>query len=586
MAVNSSLLDPLHAVAKTLSQLNRKQKIAIGWISISRVTLTALDLAGLVLVGVVMSIVSGTKIDSQSLVGTVLSGLKNLGFPNGYAVLAAAAILFFVVKGLLSLALNYVTSSYLAGIEARQSQAILNGILSRDTSATDGLSRTDILFGLTQSTHVVFAQTLTIATSLVGEFALLLGVSTYLAISNLFLFLVVATFFGAVGLGMQYFMGPKATKIGRISQQAQLSAQNSAMDALESYPQIRVFGNSAYFSEKFGQDRNNVAKQSAKTSALISLPRYVTEISVMMGVGLLILLRSSDSSMSVSAPTVAVFLVGMFRIVAAMLPIQSGLTALGKNRPETALAYELMERASRNNELIPSNACMYPQAAISFEAVDFTYAGADSSVLKQLSLQVQPGEFIAIIGKSGQGKSTLASLLLGLRTPQAGNVFVQGIRAAAFSDRNPGVVAYVPQRVHLLENTLRQNILLGRENTGLLNDSYLSDLLVNLGLGSVLESLPEGLDTLLGEKANGLSGGQIQRIGLARALAGQPAILVLDETTSALDQETAHAVSALINANKGRVTIVAIAHQPETISAADKVYRLESGSLSLVSKAP
>lgn len=585
MSVSATLFDPLHAVAKTLSHLTRKQKFAIGWISLSRVMLTALDLAGLALVGVVVSIVAGTKIDSQSAVGTALAWLRTSGFPNGYAVLAAAAILFFVIKGLFSVALNYTTSSYLAVIEARQSKEILNRILARELSATDGLSRTDILYGLTHSTNVVFAQTLTIATALVGEVALLVGVSTYLAISNPLLFLVVATFFGAVGLGMQYFMGPTATRIGRVSQRAQLGAQNAAMDALENFQQIRVVGNRSYFSEKFGEDRSTLAKQSAKTSTLISLPRYVTEISVMVGVGLLILLRSNESLIAISAPTIAIFLVGIFRIVAAMLPIQSGLTALGKNRPETSLAYELMERATTTAATALDKRCTHPHSAISFESVDFGYAGAASSVINQMNLQIQPGEFIAIIGTSGQGKSTLANLLLGLRRPQTGEVFVQGVPAAAFLTHNPGYLAYVPQRVNLLEDTLRQNILLGRDNNGLLDDAALVDILDKLSLGALLESLPQGLDTVMGEKSFGLSGGQIQRIGLARALAGQPKILVLDESTSALDQETAKSVSSLVNANKGRMTIVAIAHQPETISAADKVYRLESGSLSLVNSA-
>jgi ATP-binding cassette, subfamily B, bacterial PglK len=576
MSFESTILAPISAVGDAIKVLDKRQKRAIFWVSACRVFLTVLDLAGLVLVGVVVSIVSGTKIYSSSLVGTFLGFLAKLGFPNGYAILAVLAILFFIIKGVLSLWLNYATASYLGKIESAVSTKLFSGILEGDARTTGSLTRNDVLYGLTHSTNVLFAQTLTIATSLCGEFALLLGISIYLAVTNLALFALLSMFFGLIGLALQLFIGPKALEIGVRTQQSYLSTQNTALGALENFRQIRIFGNPKFYVSRFGEARSVLSKQSAKNATLLSLPRYVTEIAVMLGVALLLLLRSNDSVVSVSAPTIAVFLVGIFRIVASMLPIQAGLTSLSKNRPEANLAYNLLERTKLDDESTGTQRAAI-ELAVEFRKVSFGYSVADGMVIRGLDFQLSPGEFAAVVGKSGEGKSTFADLLLGLWHPNEGEVSIFGQNIKAFLFENPGAVGYVPQRVNLFEGTLRENLLLGRDQSEMLVDSQLEKCLKDLDLGGFLASLSLGLDTPLGESGIELSGGQVQRLGLARALIGNPRILVLDESTSALDEETTKIVTSVIESLKGKISIVAIAHRPETIRSADHVYELKNG---------
>jgi ATP-binding cassette, subfamily B, bacterial PglK len=581
MSLKSVVTEPTAAVSQAVKLLNVRERWALVGVALMRIFLTALDLGGIVLVGVVVSIVSGTQIGATSAVGTTLAFLASLGFANGYAVLAAAAIGFFLIKGLVSIWLNLVTARYLASLETQRSTRLFKGLLDSDMSAFDGLARNEILYGLTHSTSVIFSQTLTIATSLVGEIALLVAVSIYLAVTNFSLFAVIATFFGLVGAGMQYFLGTKATKAGYEAQTSLMKAQATAMGSLENYRQLRVFGRPDAYLERFAKYRRSLAMQNAVNSMLVGLPRYITEIAVMLGVGFLILLRSNDSVLSVGAPTVAVFLVGMFRIVASMLPIQSGLTALAKNRSETRLAYELIERISANEKSVDANPVSAGESFVTVQNISFRYPLNNDCVFENLSFSVAKGEFVAITGRSGTGKSTLADLLLGVRKPHEGQISIDGMPVRKYLETFPGGIGYVPQRVNLLDASLRENLLLGRTSTDEFSDAHLTRMLEALDLGGFLGSLPKGLGTRIGENGVELSGGQTQRIGLVRAILGNPRLLILDESTSALDVETSTIVTELIERLHGNTTLIVIAHHPETIRSADKVFRLSRGKLTI-----
>jgi ABC-type multidrug transport system fused ATPase/permease subunit len=572
---------PATAVTQAVSLLNFQERIALIGIVFLRIFVTALDLAGIALVGVVVAIVSGTRIGPDSLVGTALGYLSNIGFKNGYAVLSVVAVGFFLIKGLVSIWLNYVTARYLADIESSRTTLLFDYLLKGDLAAADGLARTEILYGLTHSTNIIFSQTLSIATTLVGEFALLLTISIYLAITNLFLFVVIALFFGFIGAGMQYFLGSRAVKIGQEAQRTLMDAQTTAMGSLENFRQLRVSGNANLFVERFALARKSLARQNALNLILVGLPRYITEIAVMLGVGFLILLRSNDAGISVGAPTVAVFLVGIFRIVASMLPIQSGLTALSKNRAETLLGYELISRVGNFPEPNTPGARVGTEYLISVEALKFRYPLAKTPVFTDLEFHVSKGEFVAITGRSGAGKSTLADLLLGVRTPATGIIMIGGMTVEDYLSTHPGAIGYVPQRVNLLDDSLRENLLLGRRDKSLYSDEKLISTLEKLDLSTLLASMPSGLDTIIGENGVEMSGGQIQRIGLARALLSDPEILILDESTSALDESTAQLITDLINRLKGETTLIVIAHHEATIRAATRVLSLRSGRLTL-----
>jgi ATP-binding cassette subfamily C protein len=186
---------------------------------------------------------------------------------------------------------------------------------------------------------------------------------------------------------------------------------------------------------------------------------------------------------------------------------------------------------------------------------------------------------VAIFGTSGGGKSTLADLILGLLKPTSGVVELSGVEPMVLIKNRPGLLGYVPQRPGMISGTIYQNIVLGLE-PHLVDRERLNRAIDDAHLTPLINSLPDGLNTDIGKRKDELSGGQLQRIGLARALYSQPKLLVMDEATSALDAESENEINRALDKMRGKVTVILIAHRLNTIQKSDKVFLLEEGKIS------
>ena len=208
--------------------------------------------------------------------------------------------------------------------------------------------------------------------------------------------------------------------------------------------------------------------------------------------------------------------------------------------------------------------------------MSFAYPEDSRDVIQRLSMEISGGSFVALIGPSGGGKTTLADLMLGLHRPRDGRVTIEGIRPEEVTLRYPGSLSYVPQQPGLVAGTVAQNVALGRDPDRM-DRARIWEALSEAELKHTIESLEGGLDAPMGAQSNALSGGQIQRIGLARALYNRPRLIVLDEATSALDAETETAIIASLQKLRGEVTLVVIAHRLSTVKQADTVFVVEDG---------
>ena len=207
----------------------------------------------------------------------------------------------------------------------------------------------------------------------------------------------------------------------------------------------------------------------------------------------------------------------------------------------------------------------------------FCYSSTSNFTIKKINLKISTGKLVAIVGKSGAGKSTLIDLLLGSNTFDSGEIYISGVGPQEAVEKWTGAIGYVPQNVKLIDSTLRANILLGFTSADV-SDKNLLDLLTLLGLDQLV-SRKNGLDTLVSHFGGGLSGGQVQRIGLARALISNPRLLILDEATSALDAETESVINNLLNELHGKVTIIIVAHRLSTVKNADCLYWMDNGEI-------
>jgi ABC-type multidrug transport system fused ATPase/permease subunit len=562
--------------------LTSREKLIVSLNLVVRLALVVLDLAGIFFVGVVVSLLSGAIISAASPLTKVLDYISSLSLVNPYAVLAVLAVGFFIAKGLLAVFLNRLTSIYVARIEASKSRLLLKNLLKSNLDSLEQFRTQEVVHGLNMGMNSAIAQTLNVGSVIFGEVVLLLAISTYLAITNLGLFLLVGVFFGCVGVVMQFFVGRSAGTAATKFQTANIESQSLITTILDSFRQMQTSGSQEYFESKFVQVRAESAKQQAVYATITTLPRYITEISVMVGAGLLVLQRSTGDGNGISAPVIAVFLAGLFRIVASMLPLQSGLTSIKRFSREAQLSIDMFEIFAPSDVFLGEAPSQVGQNAveISISDVSYAYRGSSSNIIENATLQIPAGSYVAIVGKSGLGKSTLADLVLGLRNPKDGEITLDGLDPRQYLNLRPGLCGFVPQRVSLIYGTLLENITF-TDDARRVHLANLDRALDMSALRDLVKELPEGLETLIGPGGRNLSGGQIQRIGLARALYPAPKLLVLDEATSALDSETESVVESALSTLRGDVTCLVIAHRPATLKNASHVLRFTAAGLQL-----
>jgi ATP-binding cassette subfamily C protein len=239
---------------------------------------------------------------------------------------------------------------------------------------------------------------------------------------------------------------------------------------------------------------------------------------------------------------------------------------------------ELVERETKNLNTGEQITHIEQPIGAVFEDVTFSYPDSSSPALVNLNFTIEPGSQTALMGPSGAGKSTIADMLCLLLTPTSGRVF-QVTNSSKLERSIGGRVSYVPQKPGMISGTILENVALGVEPESVDREDVIAALQA-AHLGTLISELPEGIDTSLGKLKDSLSGGQMQRLGLARAIYSKPNLLVMDEATSALDAESESEIQKTLEEMRGRVTVVVIAHRLNTIQHADKVILLEDGKVS------
>jgi len=280
------------------------------------------------------------------------------------------------------------------------------------------------------------------------------------------------------------------------------------------------------------------------------------------------------SDLPSQAVTLGVFMAGGLRVVASLLPLQSAINSMvdGANRGQLAL-----DRLKIISKRTPSkHASDFPHGGqalgLELKGVSFGF-GSNEPVVQDVSFSVAAGQKVALVGPSGAGKTTSFELATGFRLPQVGEIAVGGISPRELLEHGNGVIGIVPQRPHLVSGTLAENVSLGPEEQT--DVAQVIKCLRTAGLRSFASA--EGLQMMVHPDSGQLSGGEVQRLGLARALYRNPGILFLDEATSALDAETESEINKVLDALCGRMTIVLIAHRLSTVKNSDKIIYLDGG---------
>ena len=340
---------------------------------------------------------------------------------------------------------------------------------------------------------------------------------------------------------------------------------------------VKILGTEEYFASQYGENLFKNSEVVRRFSIAQTLPRFGLEILTIIGLAVLVsTMVLLDSELPEILPVLGLFGAAAFRLLPAVNRLISNFQIINVSRPQVGEVFEDLDLPDQFNQKNPTQATL--TSAIAIVDISFSYAETLKNVVSGVSIKIGRGEAVGLIGPSGSGKSTLVDILLGLLEPTSGNVLVDGHDIQENLREWQDQIGYVPQSIFLTDDTLRRNVAFGLPKDKI-DDDAVRSAIRSAQLEEFVASLPEGMETVVGERGVRLSGGQRQRIGIARALYNNPDVLVLDEATSSLDTETEHGVMQAVQALQGDKTVIIVAHRLSTVEYCDRLYRLENAQI-------
>jgi ABC-type multidrug transport system fused ATPase/permease subunit len=549
-----------------------------------QILLGAMDLLGVALIGVIgaLAVTGIQSAEPGNRVGAVLKLLQldGFSFQQQTAILGVIATVVLVGRTIFSI---FFTRKVLFFIARRS--AVTSGILIRKV-----LRQNNLLIGNRTVQQSIYALTEGVGRMTLGVVGTLV---TMIADTSLLLVMVIGlivvdpsvgfstlVMFSLVGIALYKLMHVRAIKLGHENAEVSISSTEMINEVLTAYREATVRNRRSYYAEEIGKTRLQLSNIVAEQNFMPNISKYVLEVTMVLGAVAISALQFALQDSKHAVATLAVFLAAGTRIAPAVLRVQQGTiqvkSSIGSARP----TLELIDSLATEDISIPITSFnsdhQFFTGEVALSHVTFSYPKADRRALSDFSIKIPAGSTCAVVGPSGSGKTTLVDLLLGMFEPQSGMALVSNETPLESIAKHPGAIGYVPQDVTVFQGTIRKNIALGYPIEDA-TDERINFALEVSQLCEFVGQLPKGIDTEVGPRGSKLSGGQRQRLGIARAMFTKPKLLILDESTSALDAQTELAVSEAIAAIPYEITTVIIAHRLSTVRKADQVIYLQEG---------
>ena len=554
-----------------------------------RLALNGLDIVAVGLMGV-LGAITASGISGQSL--------QLLGFSvppptagNVIALVAAVAGLF-TLKGGLGILFARWTAVFLAGVEIKNSAKLARYLFSGPLTRVKQHSRAEIQFLVETSVNATFSGVLGSMTTLIIESTLFISIFVMFVLVDWAAALSIAVYFSLLLYILQMTTARRYLQSGRNLQKGSVDTGGAILEMVDGFREIAVLSKQNYFLTRFIEAKKLSARTGVALQILKSLPRFIAESGLILGALGFVVWQLNRGSLGEGLLALGIFLAGSFRMMGALLPLQSLWNDLRVMQDWVVTAQGILLKLKDDPELLDS--AIYsetklsstthieeaPQAPLSVvvDDVAFTHLNNSKPTLDHVSLTIDAGSYVAIVGPSGAGKTTLVDLLLGLYDPDKGEVRLGGLAPRELREQFPGLISYVPQRPGLVSGSIAHNVALGVPDQEI-DEEQVWEALSKAQLAEFVETMPHGLHSSLGAHSDSLSGGQIQRLGFARALYTRPRLIILDEATSALDAATEASVAASIKNVGGETTVIVIAHRLSTIQDADQVHVLLEGQI-------
>ena len=574
-------------VIRSLRVLPRPDRPKVIAVVVLQIGLGFLDLLGVAAFGV-LGALAVTGVQSQqpgNRVSAVLEffGLTNLSFQQQVAVIACVAASILVIRTILSILITKRIYYFLSRRGAVISSSLIARLLSQTLIQIQARSTQETLYSLTAGVGAITLGVLGTAMTIISDSSLLLIMILGLFLVDSTIAVTTLIFFGALGIVLYFSMNKKAQKLGLEYSQFNIKSNEKIIEVLDSYRESVVRNRRNYYAREIEKYRLNLAGVLAEMQFMPNISKYVIESGLVIGAVLIAGAQFLLQDARHAVATLAVFLASGTRIAPAIMRLQQNAISIKSGIGSAIPTLQLIESLEGVGAITEVSDKLETQhlnfkSKVLIDSVNLIYPGAQQPALKNVSFTVSEGDSLAIVGPSGAGKTSIVDVLLGVLKADSGKVLISEKEPLQAISIWPGAISYVPQNVTVSNGTIRENVALGYP-AEVATDELVWSALEIAQLENFVKSLPLGLETLVGERGTNISGGQRQRLGIARAMFTKPKLLVLDEATSSLDGQTEADISEAIESLHGKVTVVLIAHRLSTVRNAEKVIYMSEGEI-------
>ena len=560
---------------------SKKDKKYFGLIIVIQGFIALLDILGIFFVGIVGTLVANYLISSNlnSLVLKILTllGLENYSIKFLIFIFSILTLIFFILKTFFSIYTNHKLLLFYGKKQTDFSTMLYRKLLNSPYGWLKKQNSERIYTAIDVGSHALFVRLVGNSILVISDTLLLFFVLIFLILFDPIISFFTFVFFLTIAIILQKVIGKRASFYGSLYTENLINSSGFLTIASSSFKEIFVMNKRSYFEDKFRKSDSLKSLATAKGLWIQQLPKYIFEISLAIGIFLLSFSLLIESVNNISI--LMIFIVASGRLVPAIFRIQSGVLGINLAYPNALIAVDFLNELDVKDDFVSKKYenRLVNAPSVEIESLFYKFPDSESDLLQDISIDIKAGEVVAFVGQSGSGKTTLVDLILNLYSPSRGRIVLKdGLNV--ITPGNINGIAYVPQHPFILKGSIVENIAFGTDHDEV-NLDALHYAITYANLDGLIKKLPNGVDTELSNLGGILSGGEKQRIALARALYFKPKFLVIDEGTSALDYTSEKLITDSLMSLEGNITIIIVAHRITTIKNVNKIYFLSGNKI-------
>jgi len=561
-----------------------REKIKLFLLFSAQLVLSFLDLAGIAIFGLLGALavngVSYKEPGSRLLMVLRTLNLEGFDFRLQAAILGVLATILLVARTILAIYFTRKTLSFLGSKSARVSATLFQSVMQSDYQRIKGLTLNEWVAGLTKGINSLIIRVIGGLVTIIADLFLTLVILSGLFIYNFQVALMTVLMFSVTGFSLYAVVRNKAEQTGFLEQQTEIELNQRISESILAFREIHLSNDQEFYSKKIRDLRLKQVNSQTISAFFPLLSKYVFEAILIVGTLLVGAVQFLLFDAVQAVASLSIFMVASTRIAPAIMRIQQSAVILKSSLGSSSISFSLLQEFSSIKKRLLPDSLGTEQfiPTIELKKVGFRHSQSSEPIFNGFDLHIEKGSVVALVGPTGSGKSTLVDLILGVTKNESGEVLISGQPARIAIRSWPRKVAYVPQKVAVFNTSVRENIALG-SSINSTSDDEIWAALDRAELSDFVKSLPGMLDYKIFDQGLNLSGGQLQRIGIARALLTIPEILVFDEATSALDGQTEASISKTIQSLGSTVTVLIIAHRLSSIKDVSRVVYLNQGKI-------